>query len=147
METPYGTTLFCDDVRYEQAGKVSYIGSYGGDIRVYADKPAILPKLCAVVQLLIPIDFKYEKFSIVLTKYTFDTQEKITELIKDYLPVDGASGACAKVVFHMVMSPFQLEDDCHLRVSAYFDDAEIKLGSIPIIFTSPSESINTPAGR
>jgi hypothetical protein len=41
---PYGTALFCDDVRYEVNGKISLIGIYGPDLVVLGDLPTILPR-------------------------------------------------------------------------------------------------------
>jgi hypothetical protein len=38
-------TLFCDDIRHEVGGKLSYIGVYSGGLFVRAF-PVTLPKLC-----------------------------------------------------------------------------------------------------
>jgi hypothetical protein len=40
----FGNTIFCDDIRFEQEGKVSFIGSYGTSMQVNGAFPAVLPK-------------------------------------------------------------------------------------------------------
>lgn len=40
----YGETIFCDDIRYEQSGKVSYIGVYQGDMIFVQPLPSTIPK-------------------------------------------------------------------------------------------------------
>jgi len=42
--TPYGTTIFCDDIRLEASGKVTLVGVYIGDLIVLGTLPTTLPK-------------------------------------------------------------------------------------------------------
>ncbi len=49
----YGYTIFCDDIRYEMGGKVSFMGSYsGGTMIVHAPFPAMLPMMAMAITLL-----------------------------------------------------------------------------------------------
>jgi hypothetical protein len=48
----YGYTIFCDDIRYEIGGKVSFIGSYSGTMILHDVFPAMLPMLAMGVTLL-----------------------------------------------------------------------------------------------
>lgn len=48
-KTPFGYTIFCDDVRQEINGKLIYIGIYQADMVVYGTAPTAVPMLCAVV--------------------------------------------------------------------------------------------------
>jgi hypothetical protein len=41
-------TIFCDDIRHELGGKLSYIGVYSGRL-IVPDFPVTLPKLCVAV--------------------------------------------------------------------------------------------------
>ena len=43
--TPFGYTIFCDDVRNEINGKVTLVGVYAGDVIVLGTLPVTLPKL------------------------------------------------------------------------------------------------------
>jgi hypothetical protein len=40
----YGNTLFCDDIRAEADGKVTYVGVYGSHMFVHNEFPVTLPK-------------------------------------------------------------------------------------------------------
>lgn len=39
----YGYTIFCDDIRVEAAGKLIYIGAYGGEMILNGTLPFVLP--------------------------------------------------------------------------------------------------------
>src|SRR5262249_10273063 len=41
----WGYTIFCDDIRVEVGGKLTYVGSYGGRMGVYGTFPCVLPKI------------------------------------------------------------------------------------------------------
>jgi hypothetical protein len=45
--TPYGFTIFCDDLRQEANGKVIYIGVYSADMIIYGSPPMLLPTFVA----------------------------------------------------------------------------------------------------
>jgi hypothetical protein len=40
----YGTTLFCDDIRFEQDGKATFVGVYGSQMFIHGTFPITLPK-------------------------------------------------------------------------------------------------------
>src|ERR1700732_4431798 len=40
----FGTTIFCDDIRQEIGGKITFIGSYGTEMVVQGVFPAVLAK-------------------------------------------------------------------------------------------------------
>src|SRR5579864_3625715 len=46
LSTPYGHTIFCDDIRFEINGKVTLVGIYAGDMVFGRELPATLPKFC-----------------------------------------------------------------------------------------------------
>jgi hypothetical protein len=46
-------TIFCDDIRHEVGGKLSYIGVYSGRLLV-PGFPLSLPKLCVAVRAVAP---------------------------------------------------------------------------------------------
>ena len=49
MTEAYGITIFCDDIRQEVFGKISLMGIYGSDLKIFSSLPSILPKLCMLV--------------------------------------------------------------------------------------------------
>jgi hypothetical protein len=40
----FGTTIFCDDIRQEVGGKITFIGYYGIEMVIHGVFPAVLPK-------------------------------------------------------------------------------------------------------
>lgn len=46
--------IFCDDVRHEADGRMSVMGWHGPHMEMPPSGPLVLPKLCAVVQILRP---------------------------------------------------------------------------------------------
>jgi hypothetical protein len=51
LEAPdiYGYSIFCDDIRVEIDGKLTFVGSYGGRMYVNAPFPVTLPKFAISV--------------------------------------------------------------------------------------------------
>lgn len=45
LKEPYGTTIFCDDIRTEIGNKLSYMGAYLGDMFVASPYPIVIPRL------------------------------------------------------------------------------------------------------
>lgn len=54
---PFMHALLCDDVRREEGGKLSIMGIYNRDLLLLAF-PATLPKLCLVMSVFLPGDWK-----------------------------------------------------------------------------------------
>lgn len=47
----FGNTVFCDDIRHEIDGKVSFIGAYQGGMQVHVPFPATIPKFAFGISL------------------------------------------------------------------------------------------------
>jgi hypothetical protein len=45
--TPYGYTIFCDDIRQEANGKLIYIGVYSAEMIIFGTPPMLLPTFVA----------------------------------------------------------------------------------------------------
>ena len=54
---------FCDDIRQEAGNKYSLMGCYGNELLV-KKLPVMLPKLCAQVRVITPIDKPFYKLII-----------------------------------------------------------------------------------
>ena len=64
MIEPYGTTVFCDDIRDEVSGKRTYIGVYPNEMLVNGDFPLLLPTFGFALTYLEPLDWPVEKVTI-----------------------------------------------------------------------------------
>ena len=66
LPTPdaFGHSIFCDDVRMEIRGKLTFVGCYFGAMYVHSDFPIVIPKFCISVNywqrknhLVLPVVF------------------------------------------------------------------------------------------
>jgi len=67
MITRHVKTLFCDDIRYETEGKLSFIGVYSGGLFVPAF-PVTLPKLCLSVKIVTPAEEPFRFLTLRILK-------------------------------------------------------------------------------
>jgi hypothetical protein len=129
----YINTIFCDDIRQEMGNKQSLMGVYQSDLLV-PNIPATLLKLCIVITISTPIDQPFKKLVIKVTK----DDELLMEapLIGDQLHEpqqniieNGDSKYPERRIAIMgafVLSPFQIEKECILRVRADTENGELK---------------------
>ena len=80
-------TIFCDDIRFEQHGKLTLVGLYGNEMHIYNDYPIMLPKFGAFVQIrMSPNDVKEGEISIFV--YTPSSDEPVTNRIPVITPIE-----------------------------------------------------------
>src|SRR3990172_3366402 len=126
-------TIFCDDIRQEIGGKLSYIGVYGGQMFV-PSFPITLPKLCLAMSMITPVDTPFRKLAMRILKD--DTQ--LAEGVLDETQLAGAVEASTDVPADerkdriltlqsmFVFSPFQLEGPCTLKVRVETESGELR---------------------
>jgi hypothetical protein len=137
--TPYGYTIFCDDIREEVSGKISYMGIYRSSLIVNGKLPVTLPKFCLAV-------------SYVMRPEDVETLENDLE-IKVFLP--GGKGDAAAVMSvtreqmratraphtddpllqiaaNITFSPLELAQEGLIQVRAYNGATEWKLGALQV---------------
>ncbi|MCP1537784.1 hypothetical protein [Methylorubrum extorquens] len=139
---PYGTTAFCEDIRFEASGSVSLVGVYNKDI-VVPEFPIIIPKFgvyCVVVLPKRPEDrIPFLKFQVFLpgdgdrpSIYHESVAEDTNFAPKDFEP-DPDVPLHSKVIQQMVVSPLQLNKEGYIRVRTYVDDAYVRAGAIRVM--------------
>lgn len=127
-------TIFCDDIRHEVGGKLSYIGVYSGHLFV-PSFPVTLPKLCLALSVLTPASQPFQKLELRI----FKDDEQIAEGILDKAQLSEIIEATAEgngnlaveervqVLNSLFMfSPFQIDGPCRLRVRAVTESEELK---------------------
>jgi hypothetical protein len=140
MKDPYGTTVFCDDIRDEINGKKAYIGVYPNEMIVKEGFPILLPTFGFAVTYLEPLDFPVE---LVQIKVFAPGEKGEDEIIVDAditadrpeRPSGADSDPLAQFRAHFMsfrISPLLIFSAGHLRVRAFLRDKEIKLGSLKI---------------
>lgn len=126
------STIFCDDIREEVGGKVSLIGTYGGDMLV-PYFPAQILKFCLQVRVLTPADRPFE--SITAKVYLGD--EVISEsvappeaLVVPSMPEGLPEGDDCKLVhsisFAFLFGPMVFEKPELIRVRVVTESEELR---------------------
>lgn len=142
MMTRHVETLFCDDIRHEIGGKLSYIGVYSGGLFVPAF-PVTLPKLCLSVRIVTPAN---EPLRTLILRVLKD-EENLQELTLDEDQLAAASDADEDATeeriqmtqFMLVFSPIQFDEPCTLKVRVQTETGELrgmalKVGQLPSMF-------------
>lgn len=138
----YGYSIFCDDIRNEPGGKLSFIGCYNGVIFISGRFPLVLPKLCAYTHIVLPASQPVS--SIVIRCYLPGDEKPVfeepvdpsqqfdqPELIADMKTDDG--GPLFIVAAGLILAPLELRSAGRMRIQATFNTGqEIMLGSLRI---------------
>jgi hypothetical protein len=139
----YGYSIFCDDIRNETGGKLSFIGCYNGVIFISGEFPLVLPKLCVHTHIVSPASQPF--CSITVRCYLpGDDEPSFEEPIETPDPHDQAglvanlktdTGAPLLIVAatSLIFTPLALRSTGLMRVRAAADGGEeIRLGSLRI---------------
>jgi hypothetical protein len=152
----FGNAIFCDDIRLEADGKLTFVGCYLGEIYVTDSFPVVLPRLCVAVNywqkqtdLIFPVVFwiflpgdSEEKASI-----EFGTTE---EMNYDFLEqkrkeaVDrGAQEKYATFHTQIALTNLTVPQPGQIKVRVRRGDKLLRVGSIKI--ASAPQPIQQPA--
>lgn len=126
-------TTFCDDIRHEIGGKLSYIGVYSGHLFV-PTFPVSLPKLCLAMTVITPSEKPFRKLSLrvlrdedVIAEGILDDAQLANVVDATEEATDGERKDKAQVLRTLfVFSPFQLDGPCVLRVRAETEEEELR---------------------
>ncbi len=142
--TRFGYSIFCDDIRNEAGGKLSFIGCYNGVIFVPPKFPLVIPRFCVHLQIFSPAQNPYS--SITARCYTPSIETPIFEAPVETPPeadqqallagLGKESSAPLYIVAatSLIFTPLQIHEPGLLRVRAMIDgeDEELRLGSLRI---------------
>ena len=139
----FGHTIFCDDIRLEVGGKVTYVGAYTGTMNIHAMFPVTLPKFA----IAIFFNQKKEIFTANLGLRIFmpgDTQDKASiEGEVEEIP----SGVAEQNVIEnsapdknytlmgtsMVFAPFIIKEPGLIKVRVLRDSKMHRLGVLRVV--------------
>ncbi len=147
--TPYGYTIFCDDVRQETGGKTSHMGVYTGKLILNAPLPVSLPKFCLVVYYFERPDESTEPVNLHVympgdaeNAPTYNKEMPIDDVRSQTLePETPGSDPLVNLIAHLTITPFALTSEGRIRVRAYRGDLEVRLGTLTVIAGQAEESI------
>jgi hypothetical protein len=139
----YGYSIFCDDIRNEPGGKLSFVGCYNGVIFIAGQFPIVLPKLCVHTHVFSPASQAFS--SILIRCYgPGDEQPFAEEAIEPPRQSDQAklvanlkpqAGAPLYIVAatSLVFKPLEFRSSGLLRIRAFIDaEHEVRLGSLRV---------------
>ena len=149
--TPFGYTIFCDDIRHEISGKTTFVGIYAGEMILHVPLPAIYPKLCLAIHYT---ERPGESTEPVRIEVSLPGDEIDKPAIVADLPIDqmrnrpppsdpGADDPRLGVQFHMGLTPLQILKEGRIKVRAIRGEDVIRLGSLLIRSDAP-EAVNPP---
>jgi len=139
----YGYSIFCDDIRNEPGGKLSFVGCYNGVIFISGQFPLVLPKLCVHTHILSPAS---RPFSSILVRCYLPGDEQPfaeepietprqtaqNELVANLKP-DASAPLYIVAATSLIFPPIELRNSGLMRIRAFVDaEQEIRLGSLRI---------------
>lgn len=145
---PYGITTFCDDIRFEQHGKISLIGCYGHELIVFSEFPVVLPKLCVFVQLRFP---STTISSVKILIYFPGDEDGAPTILQDLPPPEEVALKLPEQAndkdlqrqislnHFIIISPMLLKQHGRIKVRAMLNDQIVRVGTLKIT-TKPEES-------
>jgi hypothetical protein len=142
-------TIWCDDIRFELGGKVSYIGVYTGYLYVPAF-PVVLPKLCLAVKIVSRPEHPLQSFELRVLKngepWHSATIAK-EQLAPAYQRTEKADhkGLSPATTFgvNAAFSPFAIEGPTALRVRGITEGEEL-IGLGLVIAATPDPAASSP---
>lgn len=126
---------FCDDIRPEIGNKYSLMGCYGEEMII--DKlPALLPKLCVQVKVLLPSDQSFTKLLIraVLNGESVAEIDVPTQEMSQFYLARAALSDIQRlgVVAMITISPLPVSESCQIKIEAEIDDRVLRGSSLKI---------------
>jgi len=116
------TAEFCDDIRHELGYKYSLMGCYSGEL--IADSiPCMLPKLCAAITVITPIEDPFKKLIIrAFLGESLIAENEIPEenLVKMSVIDSEKSAEFTKLLMkvQMFFTPLAIQENSVLRIEA-----------------------------
>jgi hypothetical protein len=140
----YGYAIFCDDIRNEAGGKLSFIGCYNAVMFTPPRFPLVLPKLCIHFHIFSPATQPY--ISVLARCYlpgeTVPVAEERIEVpglqeqksLVDNLPKN-TTPPFIVVAASLVFEPLELSEPglIHVRAVINSGPSELHLGSLQVL--------------
>lgn len=136
-------TIFCDDVRQETGGKMSYMGIYRGGMSV-KDLPTTLPKLCMAVRVSVSSEEPQDEVTGRILYQDDVLFEWVLPRLEPDLSPDINSSYRA-TIYHLQLAPFVIDKEGYLRVRLYAGDTEYKAGALRIELAGGGDKSQTEA--
>jgi hypothetical protein len=139
----FGHTVFCDDIRQELGGKVSFIGAYSGTLIVHTPFPIALPRFGLAVTYFEkhgacsgPVSLRIYFPGDESTSPSIDAELPIEEIRKQALAAKQEAGLppsrFIRLDTQMVLNALVLKSIGVIRVRAVSTNETVRLGALRI---------------
>jgi hypothetical protein len=141
--TPYGYTIFSDDLRQEANGKLIYIDVYIADIIIFGTPPTLLPTFVAAITYRerpgerdAPVKIKMFVPGSDDAAIELDLPVAIMRSTQFAPEIEGEDGMYSSLT-PIRASPLLLKQEGLIKIRAYRGDDEIRLGTLAVKFQAP----------
>lgn len=137
----YGNTIFCDDIRIEIDGKITYVGAYNsGVMLVRADFPIVIPKFCFGIAFYQRKDLYRPNLGLRIFM-PGDSDEKASIEADLQAPILDTSAELSNAhgkLYHlsgtnMVLSPFTIDQPGLIKVRVLREGVLYRVGAINVM--------------
>jgi hypothetical protein len=147
--TPYGSTIFCDDIRLERSGKVTLVGTYIGELIVNGRLPTNLAKFA---MRILYSERPGESDDPVELRIFLPGDEEGAPTLAAAIPIDQERAKTPPpdmpdplltAIMHLEFAPLAIKQEGSIKVRAYRGDLEVKMGQLVVRSSQPAEDQNT----
>jgi hypothetical protein len=144
--TPYGYTIFCDDLRQEANGKLIYIGAYAAEMIIFGAPPMLLPTFVAAITYRerpgesdVPVKIKMFMPGSDDAAAELDLPVAVMRSTQFPPETEGEDRIYSAFV-SIRASPLLVRQGGLIKIRAYRGDDEIRLGALAVKFQAPLSS-------
>jgi hypothetical protein len=150
---PSGTVTFCDDVRFELNGKSTLVGVYGDELRLFGEPPLMLSELHAVVSFHIAPSQTPARGTIkiiksgsenVICEQDFEFRDLNHIERRPLLHSEDNALEYTGLNVHFMIKDLLIDEQCRLKVRAFMNYDEVRIGSLHISF-APTSDMQLPS--
>ena len=138
--TPYGYTIFCDDIRMEIGNKHSFVGIYSSSININKPLPYKFPKFALSIHY---VERPGESADPVTLSIYLPGDSDDAPTVKSDVPIEPMRSQetpadivlddpVISVAMQIVLAPLEIKSEGLIKVRAYRGDLEIRLGTIRV---------------
>ena len=134
----YVHALYCDDIRHEVGGKVTYVGTYGPDMFV-PEFPFVVPKLCVALFISMPWELEARKVTArvsldddPIADFDADIESVVTQQLSD--PSFGPDEVTRRILMtYFSVGGLELKAPGLIRPLVRVDDDEMRGPALEIL--------------
>lgn len=140
----YVHALYCDDVRMEVGGKMTFVGVYQSQLSIHHLGPVSLPRLCIVVTAQTPKETPFESLRFKMLQDDTILQEIVIppEALQAAIKSLDDDPNCTFQSYGVILTlqPFNIEKSCILRIRAETESEELAASALQVILAPPEDA-------